>query len=275
MGEASERYGVRIHGFCLIPNHFHMLMQQQELPVSQAMRSLETNYARYFNKKYHKTGHVFQGRYRGILCDQASHLLELLRYIHLNPVRAGLVEMAHAWPWSSLSAYLGLRPLAWLFQKDVLELFGGRPRQRLLEFLSQAPDLTPDQIYPAEALSIMGSEEFVKQVTNHGEPRRWRQRVYIGPKLPLQRIAEILCGAAGITVGELCFHNKGSQTQSQVREQLVHIATRIMFYPGAAVARFLQVTAPAITLANQRYDRRIRQHPQRERDLINLLMGNT
>jgi REP element-mobilizing transposase RayT len=103
----SSRYEARIHGYCLMPNHFHVLMEQQELSISQAMRSLGTRYARYFNQKYHKVGHVFQGRFRGMLCDKNSYLLELVRYLHLNPVRARLVALPQDWPWSSMAAYLG------------------------------------------------------------------------------------------------------------------------------------------------------------------------
>ena len=86
LGDVCDRYEARIHGFCLIPNHFHVLLQQQELSVSSAMRSLGTQYARYFNRKYQKTGHVFQGRFRGIWCDKSAYLLVLTRYLHLNPV---------------------------------------------------------------------------------------------------------------------------------------------------------------------------------------------
>jgi REP element-mobilizing transposase RayT len=154
LGEVSERYGVLIHGFCLIPNHFHILLQQQEQSVSNAMRSLGTNYATYFNRKYHKVGHVFQGRFRGILCDQQTYLLSLIRYIHLNPVRARLVERAQDWAWSSLRAYLGMSACAWLYKKDVMGVFGRQPRQRLLEFLSQEPGISRAEIYPEENSKI-------------------------------------------------------------------------------------------------------------------------
>ena len=108
LGEVSTRFGARIHGYCLMPNHFHLLIQQQEISISTIMRSLTTRYAICFNRKYGKVGHVFQGRFRGILCDQHSYLLELIRYIHLNPMRAKLVEQPQDWKWSSLAAYLGL-----------------------------------------------------------------------------------------------------------------------------------------------------------------------
>ncbi len=268
LGDACERYGVLVHGYCLIPNHFHILIQQQEQPVSSAMRSLETQYAIYFNKKYRKVGHVFQGRFRGILCDKQAYLLALIRYLHLNPVRARLVKQPHEWAWSSLPVYLGVSKNEWLHQADVLALFGNRPRQRLLEFLSQASDLTCDQLYPAEALSILGSQEFVKQVTQEGEPRRGRRRGYTGRKPPLPKLAEILCQAAGLSLEELCFREKGVRRQTSVREQLIHVATRIMFYPTAEVARFLRITASAISHANHRFDSRLRHNPHLTDELV-------
>ncbi len=275
LGQACERFEVRIHGYCLLPNHFHVLMQQQELPISSALRSLETQYAIYFNRKYHQTGHVFQGRFRSIVCDKAFYLLELIRYIHLNPVRARLVELPHQWKWSSLPALLGLSRNGWLYRKDVMELFGGRPRQRLLEFLTQAPGLTSSQMYPAPSLSILGSREFIREVTRHREPRRTRGRNDSGPKLPLSKLGEILGQAAGVTLEELCCPHKGSRRQSEVRERLVHVATRRMFYAGMEVARFLGVTSGAITLANRRFEAKLRQNPAMLDEVVDLLRQNT
>jgi len=274
LGKASCRYGVRIHGYCLMPNHFHLLIQQQEQPVDLAMRSLSTRYAREFNKKYGKVGHVFQGRYRGILCDKAAYLLELLRYIHLNPVRVRSVEKAHEWPWSSLAVYLGKSKNDWLYQDDVLQLFGQQPRRRLLEFLSQAPDLTSEQVYPAESLSILGCREYVQQAIRQREPRRARQRVYTGRKLALSRLREILCGAAGTDLEQLCRRHKGSKAQSAVRESLAHVAIRIMFYREAEVARFLQISSASVNAALHRYDVKLRQDPHRADELVHLLMEN-
>lgn len=74
-----------------MPNHFHLLVQVNEAALGLAMRSIETHYARHHNRHHCKEGHVFQARYRTILCDQERYLLELVRYLHLNPVRAGLV----------------------------------------------------------------------------------------------------------------------------------------------------------------------------------------
>jgi REP element-mobilizing transposase RayT len=98
---ASQRYQLLIHASCLMPNHFHLLGEVGEHPLELARKSAETGHARPFNRRHRKSGHVFQARYRAILCDKPSYLLELVRYIHLNPVRAGLVSRPEEWPWSS------------------------------------------------------------------------------------------------------------------------------------------------------------------------------
>jgi putative transposase len=108
LGDACERYDVLIQGCCLIPNHFHFLIQQNGLPVSSAMRSLETQYAIYFSKRHHKVGPLFQSRFRGILGEQQANLLDLLRYTPLNPVRAKLVKQPQEWAWRRLPVNLGL-----------------------------------------------------------------------------------------------------------------------------------------------------------------------
>ncbi len=126
-----------------------------------------------------------------------------------------------------------------------------------------------------ECLSILGSQEFVREVTRHREPRRTRGRKYSGPKLPLPKLGEILGQAAGVALEELCCPHKGSRRQSEVRERLVHVATRRMFYAGMEVARFLGVTSGAITLANRRFEAKLRQNPAMLDESVDLLRQNT
>jgi REP element-mobilizing transposase RayT len=273
--EVSTRYGAKIHGYCLVPNHFHLLIQQQENSISTIMRSLTTRYAVQFNQKYRKVGHVFQGRFHGILCDQRRYLLELIRYIHLNPVRAKLVEQPQDWKWSSLTAYLGLARNEWLYQQEVLGLFGTQPKRKLLEFLSQVPDLSKKIVYPRESFPVMGERSFVNEVTRQGEPRRKQPRVYMGRKLPLQKLAEIFCRAAGIALDELFILHKGSRQISILRDQIIYAATRLLYYPTSEVARFLQVTPAAVTLSNRRFTEKIRLNPRLSDGFVQRLMQNS
>jgi REP element-mobilizing transposase RayT len=96
----------RLYAFCLMPNHFHLLIEVSDVSLSVMMQRLLTRYSVYFNHRHDRSGHVFQGRYKAILCDRQTYLLELLRYIHLNPVRAYLSEDPAAWPWSSHREYV-------------------------------------------------------------------------------------------------------------------------------------------------------------------------
>lgn len=132
--------GHELLAYCLLPNHVHLLLRNGPQPLSALMQGLLRSYAHHFNQAEGKVGHVFQGRHRSRLCATESYLGELLRYIHLNPVRAGLARQPEAYRWSSLPAYLG-RP-TWIPVSTGLGLamFDSRPA-RLLEFLDQPPDL--------------------------------------------------------------------------------------------------------------------------------------
>ena len=106
--EVCHRYNWICHAYCLMSNHYHLLIETPDGNLSQGMRQLNGVYTQYFNRRHGRVGHVFQGRYKGILVDKNSYLLELARYIVLNPVRAGLVRSAREWPWSSYRATAGL-----------------------------------------------------------------------------------------------------------------------------------------------------------------------
>lgn len=102
-----SRYGFRLYAYVLMGNHVHLLLETGPTPLSKIMQGLQQAYALYFNHKYRLVGHLFQGRYKALLCDRDSYLLELVRYLHLNPVRSMLVKDPSLYPWSSHGAYLG------------------------------------------------------------------------------------------------------------------------------------------------------------------------
>lgn len=105
--EGIERYGHRIHAFCLMDNHVHLLIQVGFVPLPKIIQNLSFRYTKFINRQTKETGHLFQGRYKAILVDADAYLLELSRYIHLNPVRSGLSEKPDDFEWSSHRAYIG------------------------------------------------------------------------------------------------------------------------------------------------------------------------
>jgi putative transposase len=124
--EGIERFGHRIHAFCLMSNHVHLAIQVGEVFLSRILQNLSFRYTRWVNGRRKCSGHLFQGRYKAVLVDADSYLNALTRYIHLNPVRAGMVKEAKDYRWSGHRAYLGLEEISWLTTDWVLSQFSER-----------------------------------------------------------------------------------------------------------------------------------------------------
>ena len=101
LGRVCARFNWRCHAYCLMDNHYHFIVETAEGNLSKGMRQLNGVYTQYFNRQYNRVGHVFQGRFKAILVERDSYLMELSRYVVLNPVRAGMVNQAEDWGWSS------------------------------------------------------------------------------------------------------------------------------------------------------------------------------
>lgn len=155
------------HAYCLMGNHYHLLIETPDGNLSKGMRQLNGVYTQIFNRRHRRVGHVFQGRYKAILVDKDDYLLELARYIVLNPVRAGLVRSVIYWPWSSYRATLGYKSMLKTLHTDaVLAVFCGTRRtavRRYERFVFEGRN----QPSPWEELKnqvYLGSESFVSEM---------------------------------------------------------------------------------------------------------------
>ncbi len=117
---------VSLYAYCLMPNHVHLLLRTSDIPLSKSMQAVQQSYTQRFNHRRRTVGHVFQGRYRAIVCETDIYLAALVRYIHLNPVRAGLVEDPGAYAYSSHRAYLSAEVSSPVETDLVLAMLGGR-----------------------------------------------------------------------------------------------------------------------------------------------------
>lgn len=167
VGEVCERFNWVVHAYCLMDNHYHLLVETPEGNLAKGMRQLNGVYTQTFNRQHGRVGHVFQGRYKAILVERETYLLELARYIVLNPVRAQMVRSAKEWPWSSYRATAGQAPAApWLQTDWILSAFGqrkGEATERYREFVAQGRN----QPGPWEQLRnqvFLGSEQFVERL---------------------------------------------------------------------------------------------------------------
>ncbi|MFQ6003890.1 MAG: transposase, partial [Woeseia sp.] len=153
MADGLDRYASRLHAFCWMTNHIHAVIQVSDQPLSRLMCWLASRYARYFNRRLKRTGHVFERRHRAILVTDDSYLLGLVRYIHLNPVEAGLVEDPEHYPWSSHRTYCGQQQLEWVTTRVVLSCFAGSvlaARRQYQQFMDADHDWTPNTEEPTD-----------------------------------------------------------------------------------------------------------------------------
>lgn len=164
-----ETYSHRIHAFCFMTNHIHFAIQVAHIPLSKIMHNLAFRYTQWINKRNYSTGHVFQGRYKAILVDAENYLLELVRYIHLNPVRAKLVKFPHEYNWSSHNAYLGREILTWLSTDWVLSHYGDNysvARARFEEFVTDGIGRAYGKRFHAGRVDsrVLGDDDFLEKV---------------------------------------------------------------------------------------------------------------
>jgi putative transposase len=163
-----KRYGFTIYAYVLMSNHVHLLIETGKTPLSKIMQGLQFSYTRYFNRRYRKIGHLFQGRYRAIICDREEYLLELVRYIHLNPARMKRPSAVGEHRWSSHRAYLGAASIVEVDTESVLERFSRRvrrAREGYLRFIKEGEGQGHDERYYATVdQRFLGDDRFVKEI---------------------------------------------------------------------------------------------------------------
>jgi putative transposase len=161
LGRTAESFNWRVHAYTQMGNHYHLVVETLEATLSTGMRQLNGVYAQGFNRRHHRTGHLFQGRFHAVLVDREEYLLELTRYVVQNPVRAGIVASPREWRWSSHRAMAGLAAApAWLETAWTLQHFGGC-RKRYAEFVNQPSDLQPREVHGRGI--ALGKERFRRE----------------------------------------------------------------------------------------------------------------
>lgn len=163
LGEVIERAGWLMHAMCLMDNHYHLLIETPEANLSRGMRQINGVYTQRFNRRHGRVGHVFQGRFKAIVVERESYLLELARYIVLNPVRARRVSHPGRYRWSSYLATAGRAPRpSWLSTDWILSQFAKTrtlAQQRYAKFVSEGKDL-PSPWSELRGQVLLGSEAF-------------------------------------------------------------------------------------------------------------------
>lgn len=146
--ETKAKYPFHLHTYCLMTNHVHLQLETINIPPGNIIRSLHTKYARYFNKKYDFTGHVFESRYGAELINSNDYELDVSKYIHLNPLNANMVQKLEDYRWSSCRAYILKEPNPLVITNQILSYFIEPQTENYLKFLHSTPKIPTININP-------------------------------------------------------------------------------------------------------------------------------
>lgn len=169
LGDYNDRHGILIHCYVLMDNHYHLVLETPLGNLLKVMHGINSAYTGYFNRKHDRSGHLFQGRYKGILVEKDRYLLELSRYVHLNPVKAGKTDQPEKYKWSSYPGYIWKsKEIQWVEYTWTLSQFGSNEvssRQQYRDFVIRGlkqPEKNPfSELY---GQIILGSKEFIEKI---------------------------------------------------------------------------------------------------------------
>jgi putative transposase len=257
--------------WALLPNHFHLLLRPNRIELKQFMRRLLTGYAITFNQRHKRAGHVFQNRYKSIVCEEETYLLELIRYIHLNPLRAKLVHdpiKLNEYPWCGHSVLMGLNEIPGQVVQDVLARFGKNLKESRLnyhvfitegvvqgkrdEFVggglqrSRKGKIEPQAEMEIFDERVLGSSDFVEQLR---KDHVLQERLTAGMMLP------VLINRVGKYFGlekERIIQRSKDKTVMMARDVFCYIAIRVLRHSGTDVGNVLNINRSAVCHAVRR-----------------------
>jgi REP element-mobilizing transposase RayT len=256
--EYKKRFGFLLYVYTLMPDHLHFLIEVSEVPLSRLMQSLQFRYSRNFNLKYGKWGHLFQGRYRAILCQKDAYLLELSAHIHLNAVRAGLVEDPLEYPWSSYRRYVNEVKKDGLIDADfLLAHFSEHKETARKEYsifvMDRITDGQRDDFYQLKEQSFLGSDEFVQRVQ-----RSLKNQEHSASDIPLEEIVSEAGSVLDIPV-ELFYTSSRNRQGAWARSVAAYMARKLTGCQVKSVAAHFNRDPVVISQGIRKVEERIRE----------------
>jgi REP element-mobilizing transposase RayT len=257
-----RRYDYTLYAYCLMPNHVHLLLESSHHPLAKLMQGLQQSYSQYFNLRHRKVGHVFQGRYQAIICQKDPYLLELVRYIHLNPVRSGIVKDPQRYPFTGHRAYVEGKVTELIDPRRVLGILGSKARYRV--FISDGlKHGHKEEYYEAQDQRFLGSEDFGEKFREpQSEPRPTKRK-------SLDLALRTLARGVGMDVATLRSADR-SWTVSRARTMVGYVLIRRCGYGLGEVAKSMKRDSATVGTLLGRLAARIDKEPDLRREVERL-----
>ena len=270
LADGVARFGHRVHGFCLMTNHVHLVLQAGAAPLGRAVQNLSFRYARHANRAAGRQGHLFQGRYQARLVDSETYLLALMRYVHLNPPRAGLVKHPGDYPWSSHRAYQEASCPDWLTRDWVLSHFAKRAavaRRRFAAFvdadwrhLSEREAALSDARDP-----ILGDDRFIERALGDVRGSADQHR----PAPSMDRLVAAAAAHHGLSATALGTPGRGRRA-AEARAVAAYLAQDCGAGSLTRLAERFNRDVSTLSRARNRVERRLAREPALRRTLDEL-----
>lgn len=228
----KEKLNFILYAFCIMDNHVHLLMEVDEVPLSQIMQRIQQVYTQWFNRKYNRTGHVFQQRYKALLCDKDNYLLQLIKYIHNNPVKASLGGMDYKW--SSHVYYTGNKKGNMVDTKEALSIYSQNRTRAIKQYL---------QFMEQEEKEIIYKHIVEDESKNQGVQRENKESV---KEIKVDEIIEKVCTYENVTITEITKKTK-IQKISDVRKAIVLLSEKYCNISNKILAQKLNLSPSMIS----------------------------
>jgi len=243
----KTRYKYFLYAFMLMNNHVHLLIETQEIPLSKILQGINQSYTTYFNRKYKTVGHLFQGRYKAILCDRDEYLLSLVKYIHLNPVRAKLVKTPDDHQWSSHLSYIKKTDKITIVDTDqVLRMFSEdkqRARKLYSAYMSEGSIVKKEDVYNTIGQRILGSEEFLERVMEryNGEFKKEKRK----QEYTLYEIAKGVEKVWGVSLNQI--RERSRSENITLGRKLLSLVAKEYGHKGKEISQYIRKDPAVIT----------------------------
>ena len=260
----KERYGYLLHAYALMENHYHLFLETPKANISQIMQNINTSYTVYINKRHKRFGHLFQGRFKGILVDKETYLIVLTRYIHLNPVRAGIVKNPESYRWTSYREYMGTckEETSLVDTAETLSYFSKTKNTAMKayrEFVEAGISKENNPFEEVEAGIILGSEKFkttIRRLLNRMKPdEEIPQMKSLREKVSIDKVIKVCCNYYAKNKEELLKKGKGKEE----RRAAIYLSKILSNEKNVEIGRYFRIRGSTVSEALKGVEARIKR----------------